>query len=132
VWGVCWGSRREEDTLDAERLSSLDRHEVAHCVLTSHCFADFDPPAVLTEGWAEANSGRGAAEVAARAWERWRRGDDPSLGELTGPDWYDRHEGPAFGQGGALGTFILERLGPGPFLRAYRTCPPPAYAPGFP
>ncbi len=57
IFGLCMGSRPGEARADAEGLAEVDRHEVAHCVLTSHCKAWFDPPSVLTEGWAEANQG---------------------------------------------------------------------------
>ena len=66
ILGLCLGSRPGEDPPNAGGLATVDRHEVAHCVLTSHCSPWFDPPAVLTEGWAEANQGDDPVEQAAR------------------------------------------------------------------
>ncbi len=42
VFGLCLGSRPGQDPPDSEGLAAVDRHEVAHCVLTSHC-----PPASI-------------------------------------------------------------------------------------
>ena len=52
-----YGEPAGERLADAEGLSAADRDEVAHCVLMSHCSARFQPPALLTEGWAQANQG---------------------------------------------------------------------------
>jgi hypothetical protein len=124
VFGLCMGSRPGSDPVDAEGLSWIDRHEVAHCVLNSHCPVGIDPPAVLTEGWAQANQGTDPAELAARAWERRQQGVDLTLRELTGPVWYNRHEWPVYAQGAALVNTILERFGPDRFLALYTTCRP--------
>ena len=37
IMGLCMGSRPGEEAADAEGLAHPDRHEVAHCVLTSQC-----------------------------------------------------------------------------------------------
>ena len=122
LFGLCMGTRPGDEPSDSEGLSATDRHEVAHCVLTSHCSARFDPPSVLTEGWAEANQGTDPAELAARDWERVTQGNDLTLRQLTGPDWYDRHEWPAYVQGATLVNFLLARFGPERFLELYTTC----------
>ncbi len=57
IIGMCMGTRPGDESPDAEGLCTTDRHEIAHCVLTGQCAAGFDPPAVLTEGWAQANQG---------------------------------------------------------------------------
>jgi hypothetical protein len=121
-FGHCMGSRPEGNPADADGLASVDRHEVAHCVLLSHCPAGFDPPALLTEGWAEANSGRDPIEVAKAAWERRGALDDLGLGELVGRDWYYCHESPVYVHGGPLVNFILSHYGPDRFVRLYTTC----------
>ncbi len=122
VIGMCMGTRPGEEPPDADGLAATDRHEVAHCVLTSHCTARFEPPAVLTEGWAQANQGDDRVEQAIRAWEGRLQGNDLSLRQLTGPDWYDRHEWPVYFQGAPLVNFLLDRFGPERFLQLYTTC----------
>ncbi len=84
--------------------------------------ARFDPPAVLTEGWAEANQGTDLVDQAARAWDQQMQGNDLSLRELIAPEWYDRHEYPAYVQGAALVNFLLMTFGPERFLELYTTC----------
>jgi hypothetical protein len=122
VIGLCMGSRPGEEPPDAEGLCTTDRHEVAHCVLTSHCSLWFDPPAVLTEGWAEANQGSDPLEQARFLWERLENGTAYTLRQLTGPDWYNRHEWPAYNQGAPLVNFLLDRFGPERFIELYATC----------
>jgi hypothetical protein len=122
IIGLCMGSRPGEAPADAEGLAGVDRHEVAHCVLTSHCTAWFDPPTVLTEGWAQANQGDDPIDQAFHLRESWARGSGLTLRQLTGPDWYDRHEWAAYTHGAALVDFLLRRFGPETFLELYATC----------
>ena len=122
VIGLCMGSRPGAALADDEGLCHLDRHEVAHCVATSHCNALFDAPAVLSEGWAQANQGDDPVEAAGRAWEAIERGGGLTLRQLTGPAWYDRHEWPAYQHGAPLVNFLLRRFGPEKFLHLYTTC----------
>ncbi len=57
-WPVRSGSLPGEDHPDAEGLTWLDRHEVAHCVMSAFApLVSFEPPTVLIEGWAQANMG---------------------------------------------------------------------------
>jgi len=120
-FGHCMGSGPDTDPV-ADGLAPVDRHEVAHCVLLSHCPPEFDPPAILTEGWAEANSGRDRVELAKAAWVRHLAGDDLSLRDFVGPDWYYRSELPAYFQGAPLVNYILDRYGPDRFVLLYTTC----------
>jgi hypothetical protein len=122
LFGLCLGSRPGEAPADAEGLCTPDRHEVAHCVLTSHCSARFDPPALLTEGWAQATQGDDPVDQATQAWNDLIQDNGLSLRQLTGPDWYNRHEWPVYLHGAPLVNFLLDRLGPERFLRLYTTC----------
>ena len=122
AFSVCMGSRPGEADLGDDGLSTLDRHEVAHCVITSFNSARSDPPAVLVEGWAEASQGTDPIAQAFHVWECRTRANDLTLRELTGPDWYWRHERPAYLQGGPLVNYILRRFGPERFLSLYTTC----------
>ena len=75
IIGLCLGTWPGEESPDAEGLCTTDRHEVAHCVLTSLCSAGFDPPAVLTEGWAQANQGADPVDQAVHVRESLDDGD---------------------------------------------------------
>jgi hypothetical protein len=94
---------------------------VAHCVITSFRSPWNEPPALLVEGWAEANSGVDPADLARRAWLARDRGEVYALATLCGPEWYGRHWWPVYVQGGPLVNFLLERFGPERFLRLYTT-----------
>ena len=118
---IAFGSRPGEVADDQGGLSTLDRHEVAHCVITSFRSPWSEPPALLVEGWAEANSGIDPAELALRAWKFRDEGQDLTLAELCGPQWYGRHKRPVYVQGGPLVNFLLRRFGPERFLQLYTT-----------
>jgi hypothetical protein len=115
------GSPPGQNPVDREGLARVDRHEVAHCVITTARWPWNEPPALLVEGWAEANSGEDPADLARRALEARGRGEVYSLATLCGPEWYGRHWWPAYIQGGPLVNFLLERFGRERFLRLYTT-----------
>jgi hypothetical protein len=122
IYGICLGSRPGANPTDDEGLTGLDRHEVAHCVIGNHMDVDTDPPAVLSEGWAEANSGLDPTALMSRLVSARENGRSFSLAELTGPDWYNRHEWPVYNRGGPLVNFLLKTYGPERFVRLYLTC----------
>ena len=68
------GSRVEHYQRGSDRMTDQDRHEVAHCVLTGTETARSDPPRVLIEGWAQANQGTPAEELADTAWNDRAKG----------------------------------------------------------
>jgi hypothetical protein len=106
----------------ADGLTDLDRHEVAHCVITRNYKARSDPPRVLMEGWAQANQGTPAEELAYTAWDDRENGWSLTLRELVAPDWY-WYSGPAaYNQGAALVNYLLRVYGPERFLKLYTTC----------
>jgi hypothetical protein len=122
IFGLCMGTRQGAAPRDAAGLCTLDRHEVAHCVLNSQCSARVDPPALLTEGWARANQGIDRAILAYRVRADLDDGKALTLRQLTGPDWYHRHKEPAYSQGATLVNFLVRRFGPEAFLELYTTC----------
>jgi hypothetical protein len=128
IFGLCMGSRAGEDPLDSEGLAQVDRHEVAHCVITSLCNAASDPPSVLSEGWAEANCGHDPVTLARRARGHLDSRSGLSLRELTGRDWYNRHHWPAYVQGAVLVNYLLRTYGPERLLTLYATCTRPSFA----
>ena len=81
VFGLCMGIRPGAEPADAEGLCTVDRHEVAHCVLNSQCSPWVDPPAMLTEGWARANQGVDPVSLAYRVRADLERGDARSPSE---------------------------------------------------
>jgi hypothetical protein len=122
IFGLCMGSRLGEVPPDDEGLAGVDRHEVAHCVFANFCPVSSEPPALLMEGWAEANAGRDPAELDLLAWDQRLKGRESTFRELTGPRWYHRHEWPVYVQGASLVNFILKQYGPERFIRLYTTC----------
>jgi hypothetical protein len=82
---------------------------------------------MLTEGWARANQGVDAATLAYRVRADLEDGKGLTLRQLTGPDWYDRHEEPAYFQGATLVNFLLRRFGPEAFLKLYTSCRPSTF-----
>ena len=106
----------------ADGLTDLDRHEVAHCVITRNYTARSDPPRVLMEGWAQANQGTPAEELAYTAWDDRERGRSLTLRQLVAADWY-WYSGPAaYNQGAPLVNYLLRVYGPERFLKLYTTC----------
>ncbi len=124
LFGLCLGSRPGQGVSDAEGLTTLDRHEVAHCVASNFCPVTAEPPALLSEGWAEANMGRDPGELDARLWDMREQGQSGTLAKLTGPDWYGRHEWAAYVHGAPLVNYLLREFGPERFLKWYITCRP--------
>jgi hypothetical protein len=106
----------------ADGLTEVDRHEVAHCVINQNCTARSDPPRVLMEGWAQANQGTPAEELAYTGWNDRRTGRSLTLRQLVAPDWY-WYSGPAaYNQGAPLVNYLLRVYGPERFLKLYTTC----------
>jgi hypothetical protein len=106
----------------ADGLTDLDRHEVAHCVITRNYTARSDPPRVLMEGWAQANQGTPAEELADTAWNDREIGRSLTLRQLVAPDsyWYS---GPAaYNQGAPLVNYLVRVYGPERFLKLYTSC----------
>ncbi len=121
IQGVAIGSPGDVET-NAGELTRLDQHEVAHVVINHLAGPDADPPAVLAEGWAEAQEGQEPGDPARRAIERRNGGPVLSLADFLHPDWYGMSRGPAYVQGGALVDFILREYGGETFFELYRTC----------
>jgi hypothetical protein len=106
----------------ADGLTDLDRHEVAHCVITRNYTAGSDPPRVLIEGWAKANEGQTEEELAYTAWNDRRKGRSLTLRQLVAPDWY-WYSGPAaYTQGAPLVNYLLREHGAERCLKLYTTC----------
>ncbi len=122
AYDMAIGSEVAQSAPEGIGLTNMDRHEVAHCVITRNFTARSDPPRVLMEGWAQANQGTPAAELAVIAWDDHEKGLSLTLRQLVAPDWY-WYSGPAaYSQGAPLVNYILRVYGPERFLKLYTTC----------
>ena len=121
VYDMALGAEVGQAPPEADGLTRMDRHEVAHCVVTRNYTARSDPPRVLMEGWAEANQGVSAEEVAQTAWDDRQSGLTLTLRQLLAPDWY-WYSGPeAYNQGAPLVNYLLRVYSPERFLKLYVT-----------
>jgi len=130
ILGMCMGSLPGGgwERPDEGGLTTLDRHEVAHVVLSQFCTTALEAPAVLMEGWAEVASMADPNSYWLRAWAEREAGRTLPLGELIGPRWYGRHDYPAYMQGAPLVDYILRQFGPERFVELYATCQPATFA----
>jgi hypothetical protein len=109
--------------VDADGLSYVDRHEIAHFVLDQLLPRPDYTPMLLQEGWAEANSGPEHVEANRHyCWAMLHNRLFFSLRDLTSPAWYHNSDGPIYPQGGALVDYLLKRFGYGKFLALCRSC----------
>jgi hypothetical protein len=109
-WAIC-----DDNNQDLVNLTSLDRHEVAHVLITALCSVDQDPPMLLCEGWAETQSKNREDLILELA----NATATFTLQELVGPKWYDRSEGPVYSHGAPLVVYLMEHYGPEKFLQLY-------------
>jgi hypothetical protein len=122
IYDMAIGSEVGQHQRGADGLTDGDRHEVAHCVITRNCTGRSDPPRVLMEGWAQANKGTSAEELADTVWDDREKGLSLTLRQLVAPEWY-WYSGPAaYNQGAPLVNYLLRVYGPERFLKLYTTC----------
>ncbi len=122
VYDMAFGTYVGVNQRGADGLTEHDRHEVAHCLITHFYTSRSDPPRLLMEGWAEANKGSSAEEVAYVAWDDRRKGLSLSLRQLVAPDCYWFSGPNAYNQGAPLVNYLLRVYGPERFLKLYTTC----------
>jgi hypothetical protein len=129
VYGLALGSDASPaDWSPAAPEGLLDRHELAHAFLDQWRGPDSDPPMLLHEGWAEAQSGLTAVELARRAVREKRLGRPHRVSELVSGRWYHWDNGPVYWVGGAFVDFLLRRHGAATFVRLYVECRPDTFA----
>ena len=106
-------------------LTDLDRHELAHTLITVLSGPDNNPPALLKEGWAQVHSRAPSETVTHRnatirnLAEKKREEQAYSLDMLVAPGWYGAGRGPAYNHGEPLAFYLLERFGGKRFLEFY-------------
>jgi hypothetical protein len=119
-WAICNADG------SADQLDRLDRHEVAHSMITMLAGPDQDPPAVLVEGWAESQSAVRDDHIRHLAQQK-REGNTYALSELIAPGWYMRSNGPVYSHGGPLVHYLIERFGAPKFFELYRDVRRPTF-----
>lgn len=113
LWAMCG------DRTSPAVLTYLDRHEVAHTLITALAGTDHYPPFLLIEGWAESQSlDRDQMLLTLR--DNRQMGELYSLEELVNDKWYFTGDGPVYWQGGPLVTYLMEHYGPERFFDLYR------------
>lgn len=112
LWALCG----QADNLS--ELTRLDRHEVAHTLITALSGADQYPPFVLTEGWAESQS-KDRETLIRVLFDRHQDAQTYSLQDLVSPAWYSTDKGPVYWEGGPLVLYLMERYGPEKFFEFY-------------
>ena len=120
-WAICSG---EDHSVE---LTSLDRHEMAHVIMSMLGNVGQAPSALLSEGWAESQS-KDRAELIAPLAEKLQQGTNYSLKELIGPGWYHRNRGPVYDHGGPLVVYLMEHYGPEKFFKLYHGVQPVTFA----
>ena len=106
AWAIC-------DTSQDPDLQYLDRHEVAHSVITMMCPIDQGMPSLLAEGWAQSNS-TDRADCILALYRRHRDGDSPIL-----TDAYEIPKGDAYSVGAPLAWYLLDTFGGDKFHELY-------------
>jgi hypothetical protein len=110
----------------AAELTPLDKHEMAHTLITMMGDADQDPPFLLVEGWAESCSADRNLQITQLA-DMHEAKRTYSLEELVSPDWYGTGQGPVYWEGGPLAHFLLDRFGGEKFFELYHGVRQPTF-----
>jgi len=111
-WGIC-------DTNESE-LTYLDRHEVAHVVITILAGPQQDPPMLLAEGWAQHNSAEMDTDLRSLAIEL-NHGTNYRLEELMAEDTYGASIRAAYSYGGPFTNWLINKFGGVQFFQIYST-----------
>jgi hypothetical protein len=113
AWAIC-----DPAPDHSPELNDIDRHEMAHVVITTLCRPDHEPPALLAEGWATFQGSDRDDEIRQLS-DEGRRGHAVPLDELIEPQWYSRSVGPAYSHGGPLVHYLMDRFGGERFFQLY-------------
>ncbi|WDQ18408.1 hypothetical protein [Rhodopirellula sp. P2] len=107
-----------DDDQPAAEFSSLDRHEIAHSVISGLCGPDQDPPRLLVEGWAQFQGNDWSAEIPGLS-NQHRNQAHFLLDELIEEPWYSASRWPLYRYGGPLVAFLIQRFSAEQFLELY-------------
>jgi hypothetical protein len=117
--GLALGS---DQSLDWDQQGKLDRHELAHAVLTQYRMPTADPPMVLHEGWAEKQSGVSRNELAMIALAARDQSPDLKVADLFTHQYYHLDAGLAYSYGGAFVDYLLRVRSISQFVDFYNRC----------
>jgi hypothetical protein len=114
-WAVC-----DQVTNGTEdELNYLDKHEMAHAVMSLTCSPESNPATILGEGWAETQSRDVVEMCQALVVNRQNDPDFPTWQEMIRPEWYSRSFGAVYAWGGPVVAFLLEKHGGTTFHKLY-------------
>jgi hypothetical protein len=100
-------------------IHSLDRHELAHFVLSQFMNADSSPPCLMLEGWAQMMS-LPSEKLAIDAWRhRYLEHGTWSLQDLTTMPWYRYSRQSVYSIGGAFVDYLIRHHGIDSFVTLY-------------
>ena len=111
-WGIC-------DT-DETKLTYVDRHEVAHTLITIVAGAGQHPPMLLAEGWAQVNSADVDSDIK-QLYADLASGSHCPIKDLLGPKTYGASIGKAYSYGGPFCSWLLAEFGGEKFYAIYST-----------
>lgn len=111
AWAIC-GLNRNPPEVD-----SLDRHEVAHSVITLMCPVNQEMPMLFAEGWAETQS-RSKPDKILELLNEKESGNALTLDQIIRNN-YGGSTGPAYQYGGAFVWYLLDRFGGEKFVELY-------------
>jgi hypothetical protein len=122
LWGIALGSKPGKRLPGPDGLTMLDRHEVAHWMIDQFStFYQGPRPLILTEGWAESQSGYAPRELFGQA-ARSREADSwVPLKDLILPG-HPEFEWRVYKQGGVLVDYLLTTYGGPAFFAFYQDC----------
>ncbi len=103
---------------DPNQLTSLDRHEVAHSVITELCSRYHNPPRLFVEGWAQSRS-EDRSELIRQLARDYQFGGHFYLDELIEDPFYSASRWPMYQYGGPFVLFLVERFSGEQFLQLY-------------
>ena len=114
LWAIC------EDSPSGKLggLGYMERHEVAHTLITAMGGPDHYPPRLLLEGWAESQSDDREGEIRSLA-RQHKAGWNYSLQGFVRPDGYDVTCSEIYTHGGPLVHYLIHRYGGEAFARLY-------------
>lgn len=112
VWAIT------DDGQPANELSSLDRHEVAHSVISQLCGPDHQPPHLLVEGWAQFQGNDWSGDITGLSNE-FRKRARFHLDELIQEPWYSASRWPVYRYGGPFVAFLILEFSPEQFFDLY-------------
>lgn len=109
------------DEQDPTQVTTLDRHEVAHSVISELSGPGHTPPRFLVEGWAQTQMLDRSDLILGLARAR-RHGELLPLDVLLQEPFYSASRGATYSHGGPFVLYLLEQFSGHQFLALYQQC----------